>query len=578
MYLRAKHRTMKSYFLLLSLLLFAITANSQSVILDGVFNDWEDDVQTYIDTQDDGNAIDFSAFSVTNDQKFLYLRFSLSEEILINTNNSIYLEIDTDNDFWTGYRVNGIGAELGWGFASKKGYFNIDGTPDVVKFADVGFRCLPSITSHTFEIAIKRDVLPDGIHPLFPSDTIKICFYDAVGGGDLMPNDNETFTYVFQDNVGDTTLIDIEKTPETVRLMTYNVLHDGLMDQTRKPDFEQLLAAIQPDIITFNECWETTSDQAALFLNQTFSGQNWKCIKADEGNITCSVFEQEKFWPVLQGARITAVQYKLPQNLGDHFIVINSHLKCCDADDKRQKQADALIAFILDGISQGGTVDFPDLSPFVISGDLNLVGDEQQLKTLKTGEIVNTNLYGSGDHPDWDNSQIHDEIAKHTDAPMAYTWRNDDSDYWPGRLDFHIFSNSVMSVAKSFVVCTDNMSDERLAHYNLLRENTGNASDHLPRVTDFMIQTNSIKEKTGHSFKIYPNPSRDQIHVLPGESLEQCTIQIMDTNGRNRTLLFEGSLKAGEEISLSVKPAAVGVALLLIDYPYGQYVKRIVRF
>ncbi len=568
-------------FLLLFIMPTFTVAQDVEVKLDGKFCEW-DDVQTnYIDTENDGKDVDFVSFSVTNDDDFLYIYFRLSKETLINAAYNLYLEIDTDNNFWTGYRVNGIGAELGWSFGGKKGYFNIDGTPDIVKFSSIGLRCLPSVTSRDFELAIKRDAKPDGIQRLFPSDTIRLCFYESSGGGDLMPNDGEFFTYVFQDNSFPVKNIEFDKAEEDIRLLTYNVLNDGLLDEQRKLFFKKIIAETSPDIITFNECWNSNAKQVENFLKDVFPNQTWKCLKADEGNVTCSVFEQERFWNVLPGARITAVQYKIPGEKQKHFIVINTHLKCCNSDDIRQNQADALAAFILDGVNKGGVLDFPDLCPFVISGDLNLVGDAQQLKTLLSGEIMDTAKWGKGDHPDWDNSQLKDEIARHTDKKMAYTWRNDQSDYWPGRLDYHLFSNSVMTVAKSFVLCTETMTKEHLDKYQFDPNTTSLASDHLPRVSDFRLRDGSSRSKGNGLFRIKTNPDLKQIDICPQQDVEFCRVHLMDSRANHRAELYSGKMKSAEKMSFRIhefEKNNISSCYILIDLANERYLQKFVNF
>ena len=70
-------------------------------------------------------------------------------------------------------------------------------------------------------------------------------------------------------------------------------------------------------------------------------------------------------------------------------------------------------------------------------------------------------------------SVLVDLVSRHADAPVAYTWRYPTGSFWPGRLDFVIYSSDVLSVARHFVV------GESTA--------TVIASDHLPRVVDFVV-------------------------------------------------------------------------------------------
>ena len=73
------------------------------------------------------------------------------------------------------------------------------------------------------------------------------------------------------------------------------------------------------------------------------------------------------------------------------------------------------------------------------------------------------------------------------DRPMDYTWRNDNSDYAPGKLDYAIVSDGVVQVLRSFGLQTQDMSGERLGDYGLLATDTWVASDHLPIVVDLAL-------------------------------------------------------------------------------------------
>jgi len=121
---------------------------------------------------------------------------------------------------------------------------------------------------------------------------------------------------------------------------------------------------------------------------------------------------------------------------------------------------------------------------------MNLVGNSQQYYTIIEGDIQDTDSYGEGGFPDWDNSELEDIICRQTDKRMAYTWRHDNSEYPPGRLDFIFYTNSIMSTAKSFTLQTEIMSDERLENYGLLWDDTKGASDHFPIVADFDLSFN----------------------------------------------------------------------------------------
>ncbi len=491
--------------------------------LDGKFDDWTNEASSYTDTQNDGAAFDLLSFKVANDSNYLFIQIVVDKEIQLNYGNNLYLEIDTDNNPATGYQVNGIGAELGINFGTKTFYFNTtSGTTEISPY-DIGFIALPTVTSDTFEIAIDRNAVPDGTNQLFTSNTIKICFKDDNTGGDYMPDEGTTFSYTFDNSsVGNYNFINLEKNNENdIRLMTYNTLYDGLIsgDNERVSAFQRIITAVNPDIITFNECWNTTQYQAQNLLNSwlPLQGNNWTCVKNDAGNITCSKFPVTDYYTIdpTYINRVTANIIDLPDLYPKDFLVINSHFKCCSDDDTRQKQADAIIEFIKDVKNSGGSITLPYGTPFVISGDLNLVGLSQQLTTLLTGDIVDNYNFGDDIKPDWDNTDLTDIIAFHTDKRIAVTIRDENSSYWPGRIDYAIASDIGATVSKTFIIDTEEMSADRLNQFGLQTNDTKIASDHLPKITDFIIDDiQNISKINDIKIDLYPNPSFNKEFML----------------------------------------------------------------
>jgi exonuclease III len=171
----------------------------------------------------------------------------------------------------------------------------------------------------------------------------------------------------------------------------------------------------------------------------------------------------------------------------DLFLIV-AHLPCCGSNEGRQREIDEIMAFIREAKEPGGVLDLHPGTPIVIMGDLNLVGYNQQLETLLTGDIVNTEDHGPAFTPDWDGTDLTDLLPIHTHLPMAYTWYNDNAYYWPGRLDYIIYSDSAAEPAKSFVLWTDAMPTRTLLDYGLEKGDTDRASDHLPVVCDLIVE------------------------------------------------------------------------------------------
>jgi len=535
-------------------LTFAITsvmfAQDSPIFIDGRFSDWENKTELVSDNLNDGASIDFKGFSISNDEDFLYIKVEFTEELKLTDGNQINLSIDADNNYSTGWLTNGIGSELDWNFGQRRGYYNIDNSSERISYPDISLRLLPTVTSKIFEIAISLKSKPNDEDFLFKQDTIKICFTDNVTGGDKIPDEGVAFTYVIKKtNFTEFTPKTLNKEDaDLVRFMNYNIKADfnnnlgGLNDPSRTDYLTRIFSAISPEIIAINEAWDYTSvDEALQFINDTNplqDGQTWYANKTDGSNITLSKFPILETWKIPSVNSMSANLIDLSSKNLDNVLVISAHLKCCNEaydNQQRQRQADAFANFILDAKSPGGRITLPKNTPFVLMGDLNLVGDAQQLRTLITGDIQETAYYGSAAPLDWDGTELHDLISYQTENRMAYTWRNDYGSNVPGRLDFMIYSDVVMDVEKTFILQTELMSPESLHHWGLEETDTRRSSDHLPKVADFRlpdIVIDSTKQLTLTDFEASSIFHIDSVFDIKWNSnfIENIKIELIDNN------------------------------------------------
>ncbi len=576
--------------------LFIHQAKAQElpIFLDGRFDDWFNINAQYQDNEGDSNGffgIDLLDFSMSNNKDYLLVRLKFNQNIKLVEDNDLFLYLDTDDNSQTGKIINGIGAEIGIHFGNRSVQMYPSNSVFTYDFNRIDFRNLPTVSGFEHEIAISRyAVMPDNNTPIFSNSSLKAVFKDeSSSNGDFMPNLGNAFRYTFEDNpVEPVTPSNLEKEQDHyLRLMTYNTLQNGLIDGSRVGAFRRIFEATQPDVITFNECWDVSAGQVKNLLDNVLPLNNtagWQTVKIDGGNITASRYPILRNWQVITNRRLTASLIDLPSDLfPTDILVVNAHFKCCgEGDAQRQTEADAFASFILDAKTIGERIDLPENTPFVLSGDLNLVGQSQQLKTLIEGDIVSTFAYGEGAPLDWDATDLEDIYSPQTGDYAAFTWLGEFSNFPAGRLDFMIHSNSVMEVKKAYTINTLTMSPQNLDYYNLRAEDTRDASDHLPKVTDFELAnpTNIDFDSSDLplQLKITPNPFFEELEVVfQLTKAEDLQWQIFNMNGQK---VWEVSTnQANGNFRLSSILEVAGVYMLKVSDSNSQkyQVRRLLK-
>ena len=469
-------------------LLFSICTIAQNNIkIDGFFDDWTSITNTYFDSEFDSQSTELLNFSVSNNHEYLFVRIKLGNEIDLTETYfnlaKLFIYIDADNNNATGFYTNNIGSEYGINFFEK---FIFDDSNenivDTLSFYDLDVIPLPTITSDEFEIAINRSMF---------SDTIAISIKESIGN-DKMPDSGEIFTYAFDNSISQNIQsIDFSKNEDThLRLMTYNVFSNGLKNNNRINEHRRIFESSNADIITFQECGNTDYNDVLEFLNTNSEDYPYIYPDLNSGNLTISRFPSIQSWQVAN--KIDAELIDLPDSIySTDILILNGHPPCCGNNQGRQQHFDALIQFIHDAKTVGGVIDLPINTPISFSGDMNLVGYSEQYYTILNGTIIDTETYGYGGLPDWNNSPFKDQVSFFNEKNIAFTWDKSNpsaGDFPPGRLDFIFFTNSVMSCNKSFIISTEHMSPDLLVNNNLFWNDTKNASDHFPIVADFIIE------------------------------------------------------------------------------------------
>lgn len=430
-------------------------------------------------------GLDLLRVSVADDDTFVFIRIEAAAGFDLSENNNLVLYLDTDDDVGTGMQMGVYGVELEWHFGQRQGTYYSGGNQFPVTQSDIRFRAGPTIDSSSFEIAISRSASPDGVRTLFGPTPFGLLLRDGATG-DALPEAGATFTYMPEINgLPPIDIIPFERdTPADFRIVTWNVLNDSPWNPGSGARFGRQLQAVDPDVIAFQEIYNHSIAEIITFVEQWVDpkpGQTW--TGAGSPSSDTSVISRVPildWWPIDGNM---AALIGTSQSLDHDILVFSVHLPCCGNNAGRQREVDRILQFIRTS-REPGDVELPANTPIVFTGDTNFVGLSQQVTSILTGDIVDEAQYGPDFSPDPDGTSLTNIIFRQTEWRMGYTWRSDSSSFWPGHLDYIVYSDSLLSVANHFAVYTPNMSPASLTTYSLSAADS-TASDHLLLCADF---------------------------------------------------------------------------------------------
>lgn len=545
---------------------------SSQIAIDGGFDDWALSDLLYTDALgDDGNSgIDLGELYVSSTSDYLFVSIEVGKEINFQDNNSLVLYIDTDDDKETGRLIQGIGADLEFRFGDRTGTFRAPGISTQIRHADIGYFFGPTVTSDRFEFIIDRNKSFAG-NQLLPPGTIKIIIQDSNFNGDRLPDQSGGVEFTLEEKLE--YYADYRLTRPSYakyRVMSYNAFFDNIFEPSVQDEFERILKATKPDIIGFQEIYDRTSSQVAALIEQWLPDEGpW--YHAQQGpDIHCI-----SRFPIEDSYRIAGVSSSqgngaflvdLP-DVDEPLLLVNAHTPCCEDDAGREKEFDAIMSFIRDAQRGDGDLQLTNKSPIVILGDMNMVGRSRQLRTLLEGDIVSESTYGPDFDPDWDGTSLDDAMPRTTGLPATYTWYKSASSFAPGRLDFMVYTGSVLDLDNSYALETSTLPQDTLDAYGLRKNDVSFASDHLPLIADFSPRDpSSVVSNTTSGIFVYPNPAADQITLsLKDTGMTGASVHIVTMTGKEVLTFNEATLTDGRgslDIDVSSLPKGMYMAVI----------------
>lgn len=434
--------------------------------------------------------------AVTADSQYLYFRVKIEGEArtLQAMPTTLALWLDTDSSEATGQTppspraAGSMGVDVEVEFSPRRRdgtagngaevrLVSSDGSRVRVPHGQSGLAFLPTFAAEWYEVRIRRDM--QGAPGLASAGTASGLFVLFDERGEI-EGWSDPFAVQLAEAATAPALSDETipaKEAGSIRIMSYNVLRDS--PQAHPEVFGRIIQAIDPDVVLFQEWYQGSPEDVASWMTmQVPSETPWRAIRGDGAGVVIAA--RHPIAPLGPGhivapgsdapVRMVAATVYTPVG---QFAVANVHLKCCGTKDspedvRRLAEANAINTVLRSALSEA------DVPGRVIGGDFNLVGSLPPLEVLSVGldrdgsELEVVEAYGLGE-----GSQL--------------TWRDPESAFTPGRLDYVLAGEAGVEIVQSFVLDTERLTDRALARIGLDRQDS-RVSDHLPVVVDLRVR------------------------------------------------------------------------------------------
>ncbi len=445
-------------------------------VVDGRFDDWSNAERLYPAAGTGSTGLPVAAVWATSDSARVYLRFRLARETRLQDEGGLVLEVDTDASGATGTPADGLGVDFRWTFADHEGRAAVMGVPLRVSPAAVNLREAPTVSSREFEVSFDRAGLIAGA-PFLPGDSLSFALRAPGADGGTFSTGPLGLRLDRRPRAALVPAAIPAPGDGNLRLVSYNVRFDGLFD--RPEPFRRILRALDPDVVCFQEIYTHTPEQVRAWMAEALPGREWSAAGDGGQGVTASRYPIRDSGAVGPRRRGGWTRIEAP---GGEILLLNPHPPCCNDAAGRRQVFDALAAWIRDARDAGR---LPAAEPVVVAGDMNLVGDAAERAALLDGAVFDTASFGPAAPPDGDGTPFADAFPYHLTGNEIYTWRSDGGPFPPGRLDYVVYTDSVLGLARSFVLWTPELARSLLDAAGLRSEDTAVASDHLPVVADF---------------------------------------------------------------------------------------------
>lgn len=462
-------------------LLLAQTAQA-GIRVDGEGLDWGAGGTVYLeDAAGDSyrSGADFASAEIGVDGLSLFIKLTFHEPYPTGQPDiSVYFDVDGDAS--TGFMYNGTGVDATWGMEAASGHWTLGGDWGL-KRGNFLTRSAYDSSAGILEMAFPVSVL-EGLHTqagvfisLVANDSL-----DRVAdfGSEAIHINSDRATAVFE------AAVDLRKRhSRDLRILSWNVLRDGPLGAGMESKFGRIVQALRPDIVCFQELYQATTPWTIQFMNR------WVPLSEEEGYwtarkqndcITVSRFPIEEVETV-DANLITLVDTR--ELIGSKSWILNAHTPCCENRSGRLSETDNFMRKLRERKAEAVAAGEEPFAIFLV-GDMNTGGSEREVLTMTEGLIYNELTDGPSFWPDWDKTSLEDLAPRQTHRPRIDTWRSLNNQSNTSRLDYIIYSDSLVVPVRAFVLNTRLVPVTFLSEEGLLATDTDGA-DHLPLWGDF---------------------------------------------------------------------------------------------
>lgn len=503
-----------------------VTSFEKTISIDGKFADWTalpGDIPMIQANQPGRSDTDVRAIreiagppglAVAHDDDWVYFRFSLKRAAnLQGLDHTLSLEFDVDGDALTGVvrasadgeTAGMVGVDYVLEFSPKNSKSGQPGGvaayvlergvgPTNVNPYRIEASFAPTYAADEVEMRLRRHVEltgtnietfansafsmrvvesgADGFVGL-SSDPVRVEFANRdLGTHDLQVSIDSPAGQVARSRI----VGSIRRATGSVRVMSWNVERGHMFEDAAS--FARVIRAVNPHVICFQEVGDGNGARDIQHWLETnvSAPEGWDVyMKPTTGTAVATRLASVRTGPVLMPAiegsnhpvraSMTLVGYG-----GKRIVVTSVHLKCCGrTGDRNDQKRIAETKLIRETIAE--SVQRDHAAGILVMGDFNLVGSRTPLDNLLTGS-------------DLDGSDLLDVEPFRLHSRTSTTWREPGQPFLPGRLDFGLVSDSTIGVMNSFVFDSSRLTKEEMNAYGVQRDDTANASDHLPIVVD----------------------------------------------------------------------------------------------